>query len=263
MRDFQRLSRREMLLLGGATVGAGAAACVCGGLSALYMLLRDDPEVVVVPYGGEPTAELPEAAGFQIVSREEWGALAPNANARNERGIYSESNPTGWYEYPEPLRDVYKTLVIHHSVISEGDDLATLAAIQELHRVDRQWADVGYHYLIGKTGTIYAGRDIGIRGAHVGGFNTGSAGICLMGDFTQELPTEPQLASTRQLLQWLTDTLAPTHITGHRNFNAETLCPGDNLIPYIAEFADELALEQGTDGYVAPIEGSSWCGCQI
>ena len=45
------------------------------------------------------------------------------------------------------------------------------------------WADVGYHYLVDKDGTIYEGRNIAIRGAHTQGHNTGSAGVCLLGDF--------------------------------------------------------------------------------
>ena len=67
-------------------------------------------------------------------------------------------------------------------------------------------------------------------GAHDTGENLNSLGICLAGDFSQEMPTEPQIASAVRLLadirkRWK---IPVTRIEPHR-WDDETECPGTNL----------------------------------
>lgn len=243
-----KVSRRRMLAL----LASGAGLVGCGGVGGLLWLAnrgrgQDTYEEVIVTATPNPT---PDA--FPVVAREAWGALPANHTAPNENGFYSEDNPEGWRVYPDPLADQYQTVVIHHSVIDEGDDIATLQAIQDLHRNDRGWADVAYHYFVGQTGTVYAGRDVRARGAHVAGFNTGSVGVCLLGDFTQREPAGPQLVAAGDLVAWLARTLALTHIAGHADFNDWTVCPGPNLAKHVQTFATHAGLQVGTDGYIPP-----------
>ncbi|NJL94915.1 MAG: N-acetylmuramoyl-L-alanine amidase [Anaerolineae bacterium] len=169
-----------------------------------------------------------------LIQRAGWNALPLDHTAENENGFFSEANPEGWRTYTEPLAQVYTTAVIHHTVIYEGDDLLTMQEAQRLHQQDRKWADVGYHYLIGKAGAIYEGRSVTVRGVHTAGYNTGTVGVCLMGNFMVDLPTAPQLQALRLVLGWLAQGLQLTHLASHRQFNPETLCPGDNLQPLSA-----------------------------
>jgi len=242
--------------------GGAAAATICtvSGIGAgLYAArrLNEDGDVVaeVAPLATSAANRTNLAKVIErpaIVPRAEWGALAPNYDAENENGFFSDDNPEGWRVYEPDIRDIYKTLVIHHSVIDEDDDIATLLEIQTLHRGDRQWADVAYHFFIGKEGTVYEGRDINARGTHVAGYNTGSIGVCLLGDFMTDLPTDDQLTTVKALGLWLAVRLQLTHIAGHRDFNDFTVCPGDFLVTRFGEIAEATGLTFGTEGYVAP-----------
>lgn len=268
--DFSR--REFMAILAG---GCGAAlACAGGGLGLgglAYFLSqqKDERPVVVVtstPPGQAVVVTPNEASAPLIVARADWGALAPNHEADNEQGFYSPDNPLGWRVYDTDLKQIYTTLVLHHSVIDEGDDIESLLEIQNLHRNDRKWADVGYHYLIGKDGTIYEGRPINVRGAHVAGYNTGSAGVCFIGNFMENLPTDPQIDSGHKLIAWLAEALNLSHLAAHRAFNTDTLCPGDNFMPYFEEFAFRHTLTIGTEGYLAPTPTPSanlCCCCHV
>ena len=222
-----QLSRRQFLgLIGVFGVGAGG---LCGGVTAGGLsLLRPDP----IPTATTPPTIIPSTPRLivekpDIIERANWRAIPPDHNARNERGYYDKlTNPQGWYVYPDFLENSYQTLVIHHSGFYWGTGQATLNEIIRLHVQDRQWADVAYHFLIDKDGTIYEGRDISVRGAHVGGFNTGSVGVCLLGDFRLEAPSQVQLNSTYALNDWLVFRLQLTHLAGHQQFNDWTACPG-------------------------------------
>lgn len=253
MQSKVKLSRRNFLL-GIGVLGSGAAIGACGGLFAANTLLRnqaqaDSPNPTAIPRFQQPS----------IISRSDWGALPPNHNAWGERGFYPD-NWGGWRIYEDDLAAAYQTVVIHHSAFYEEDDLATMLEVQDMHRNRRNWADVAYHFLVGKNGLIYEGRDWHVRGTHVAQYNSGSLGICLLGNFVQESPSEAQLASTLALVNWASERLQLTHIASHRQFNPQTQCPGDNLVPYLEQFAAPTGLTIGTDGYISP-NASASCPC--
>ncbi len=140
--------------------------------------------------------------------------------------------------------------MVHHSALPLSDGPFE---IQKLHRENKGYADVGYHFLIDEHGVIYEGRPINVRGAHTGGFNTGAIGIVLLGNFELIEPTKAQLDSLTDLNYYLTLAYHVTHLAGHQDFQpGETLCPGKNLEPLLPGLAKELPLEFGTAGYVAP-----------
>jgi len=245
-------SRRHLLMMGIAGL-SGILACAGGGIIGFLWVQRRRTlprDIIYVTQTPPPTASLPTP---QIISREQWGALPPNHDARNESGFYDPTeNPEGWRVYDTALSAAYQTVVIHHSVVYSMDDAQTLLEIQDLHRDDRGWADVAYHFFVGKNGAIYRGRDWSVRGTHVGGYNTGSLGVCLLGNFMEEDPTPVQIERAQQLINWLAQQLQLTHLAGHRDFNDETLCPGDNLSRLLDTFADAAGLARGIDGYVPP-----------
>jgi len=124
----------------------------------------------------------------------------------------------------------------------------------------RGYTDIGYHFVIGPDGTIYEGRDIRVRGAHVELKNTGKVGVLLLGDFEPGLgieigpwefripwdhddpgPTALQVQSTTDLIRWLDYQYGIEGVVGHRDVNP-TLCPGANCLPYIPIF-NQIAQE--------------------
>lgn len=260
----KKFSRRE-ILIGMGLVGAATAACACSGsaLLGLWWLNASpsEPASTPIPLSTlQPTQIVPRIAKPPIVSRASWGGLPPNHAARNETGFYSEDNVNGWRIYDGEIQDAYQTVVMHHAAFYEADDLTTLIEIQRVHRDDRGWADVAYHYFVGQNGIIYEGRDLNVRGTHVRAYNTGSLGICLLGNFMSESPTVAQLNSTLSLIKWVSEHLALSHIASHREFNLETQCPGNNLYVYMEQFVEASGLILGTGGYIPPDEASA-CPC--
>ena len=70
-------------------------------------------------------------------------------------------------------------IIIHCTASKEGQEM-TVAQIDKIHRKNG-WAGIGYHFLIHLDGRIEDGRDINKTGAHTGGYNTGTIGICYVG----------------------------------------------------------------------------------
>jgi hypothetical protein len=113
-------------------------------------------------------------------------------------------------------------------------------------RVRAPWADIPYHYFIAHDGGIGEGR----RLAYAGDTNTnydpaGHLLIVLEGNFEEEEPTVAQLESLRAIVleharRWA---VPAERIQSHRDF-ADTLCPGENLYPYLAELC-RLVAEHG------------------
>lgn len=184
------------------------------------------------------------------VTRADWNARAPNHAALNEFGFSSDANPEGWHVYSENLVDIYRTVAVHHS--ASGMRGTTMNTMQNLHMDQRLWADIGYHFGIDRDGTIYTGRDIGVRGASVAGHNTGTIGVVVMGNFNTEQPTAPQVIALQTLVNHLAEAYQLTHVAGHREFNGNTTCPGDRMMHLLDFLAAGAGLRRGTDGYVPP-----------
>ena len=197
---------------------------------------------------GSSQRPTPAPDSLTIIRRSQWGAAQPNLNAPHEHGVYdSVTNPEGWLVYDTPLSQVLNTVVVHHSALSLRDGPRE---IQRLHKQQKGFADIGYHFVIDDVGWIYEGRSIAVRGAHTGGHNTGTLGIVLLGNFENTYPTDAQLKYLKLLARHLADEYAITHLAGHRDFQPdETVCPGKNLEPLLPHIAAELGMEFGTGGY--------------
>jgi hypothetical protein len=188
-----------------------------------------------------------------IVSRADWGARTLNLEAPEEFGLFDEeANSEGVLYYPSDLATVLTTIVVHHSAIPN----ASPVDIQELHMDRRGFADVAYHFLIDTDGVVYEGREIDIRGAHVQGFNTGSVGVVLLGNFNETEPTREQLESLEGLVDYLRYTYEIRYLAGHKDYPDQspdgTECPGDHLVPLLPAMARSLGMKYGIDGYVVP-----------
>ena len=133
------------------------------------------------------------------------------------------------------------TEIIVHCTATRADWWASkrtsekVREIKRWHVQDRGWADIGYHFLIDRDGTIAKGRDITRDGAHVQGRNKGTIGISLFGGhgsaetdkFAQHFTPE-QDAALRRLLAELQATYGKVPVTGHNQYAAKA-CPGFNV----------------------------------
>src|SRR5438874_2124850 len=75
--------------------------------------------------------------------------------------------------------------------------------------VHHGWNDIGYNFLVDKYGQVFEGRyggvDRNVIGAHTLGFNTGTVGVALIGDYTSTKITDAAAKSLEALLAWRLD----------------------------------------------------------
>ncbi len=177
-------------------------------------------------------------------------------------------------DYERVVHEVHN-IIIHHSAGSNTDTnyISVVRNIYIFHTqapdAGRGWSDIGYNYLIAQDGTIFKGRDPdifeqdNIKGAHFCGANTGTMGICVLGNYMDVEPPGEAVLSLNELLTWKTgkDSLDPVGIyphtlnsglfviSGHRD-GCATLCPGDNLYDQLAEIRSEVMTEFTACGYI-------------
>lgn len=87
-------------------------------------------------------------------------------------------------------------IIVHHTAV-----LGDLSA-RDIHtsHLNIGYSGIGYHFVVRKNGAVEAGRPIWAIGAHAFGCNSDSIGICVSGNFDEELPTHYQIESTALLL---------------------------------------------------------------
>jgi flagellar hook assembly protein FlgD len=106
-----------------------------------------------------------------------------------------------------------KLAIVHHTAGSNDYTRAQAAAIVrgiELYHVEANgWNDIGYNFLVDRFGTIYEGRGGGIErnviGAHALGFNSGTVGVALIGNFEHAVPPKAMRDALVRLLAWRLD----------------------------------------------------------
>jgi hypothetical protein len=162
--------------------------------------------------------------------------------------------------------------VVHHTAgtnnYTRAQSAAIVRGIEIYHVKGNGWRDIGYNFLVDKYGQVFEGRAGGIDkpviGAHAMGFNNGSVGVSLIGDYSSVRPSAAAVSALERLLAWKLDlahvdplsTLTwkssgnprfaagvPVFlraISGHRD-TGFTDCPGNALyalLPTIAKKAD-------------------------
>ena len=115
-------------------------------------------------------------------------------------------------------------IILHHTASMSGD----VYSIHQDH-LKRNWAGIGYHYLILPNGTIQEGRPIKYVGSHCAGNNTSSIGIALLGDFTKVQPTKEQLGAAKYLIEKLKKEVPSIYRVLNHNDLYATKCPVVNL----------------------------------
>jgi hypothetical protein len=183
------------------------------------------------------------ATPFPYVSREDWGA--------------SSCVPR-----EAPSYGTVQAVQVHHTVslndYTPEEAPQIVLAICRYHRNSNGWNDIGYNALVDKYGTLYEGRagglDQAVIGAHAQGFNSQTAGIANIGDYTSVGASQESLAATASYIRWklgvhgqpLSGPVTLTsaggsesryaagsrvtlqRVSGHRD-TGRTACPGDAL----------------------------------
>ena len=119
-------------------------------------------------------------------------------------------------------RSVTKYIILHHSTIN-GD-------AQSIHKshIQNGWAGIGYHFYVRKDGSIYRGRPIDKVGAHTTNYNSVSIGVCVEGNFENEIMPVEQKRATTELVSYLNNLYPNAEVKKHKDFN-NTACPGKNF----------------------------------
>ncbi|MCJ7436755.1 MAG: peptidoglycan recognition protein, partial [Acidimicrobiia bacterium] len=217
--------------------------------------------LVLVACGPPPQAAAPPGNGPTqppITSRAAWGA----------RGFSCAGGPQS--------APSLKFAVVHHTAgpnnYNPGDTPSILRGIQAYHMDTLGYCDIAYNFLIDQYGQIFEGRAGGITnpiiGGHAGGFNTSSAGVSLVGDYTGSTPPAAEWNSLVSLLAWRlrlagvnpaagfsavtgsspcncmnwapgTPVSFPSAIVGHRDVD-KTSCPGNSFYPQLQTLRDQV-----------------------
>jgi len=160
---------------------------------------------------------------------------APQIPAPRPDVIRPERVATSWHPPHGIDRSKWEYIVVHHSATSRGG----ASAFDRYHRQVNQWDELGYHFVIGNGSDTGDGQiEVGSRwtkqkwGAHckVPGnhYNEHGIGICLVGDFELDAPSDAQMASLSRLVAFLMSEcgIPPDHVVGHGSVTGKTACPG-------------------------------------
>src|SRR3954469_171690 len=212
-----------------------------------------------------PARRLQIASSPQIVARSGWNA--------------DEEIRRGQPRYAAAVRFA----IVHHTAGSNSYTAAQSPAIVkgiELYHVKANgWNDIGYNFLVDRFGTVYEGRYGGIGrnvvGAHAEGFNTGSVGVAVLGEYSSLAVAAKARESLANLLAWRLDLAhvdpATTQsfisggnarfpgglpvflrtVSGHRD-TGFTDCPGTALYNLLTGLAGEIA-KTGLPKLYAPL----------
>jgi hypothetical protein len=185
--------------------------------------------------------------------------------------------------------DTLRMAFVHHTAGTNDygplEAPAIVRGIEVYHVEGNGWNDIGYNALVDRFGTVYEGRyggiDRNVVGAHAKGFNTGSFGLAVIGDFTRVDPPAAAVDALVRTLAWRLDlghvdplSMVSMISSGNERFNAGipvllraisghrdtglTECPGTRLyamLPSIAKRVAALGLPKLYAPLAAPDEG--------
>lgn len=210
--------------------------------------------------------EAPANGGGLATAAAGAAAAQPEIQPRSSytSGGWKYSNP-GCSNGPTTASGGIKFAVVHHTVNSNtyaaSDVPALLSSIYTYHTGTNRWCDTGYNFIVDRFGRTWEGRSGGITKAivdgHAQGFNTGSVGVSLLGQFepgaspTAATPSDAMVSAASKVIGWKlglygidpTGTVTVTsggsnkypagtvvklnRVIGHRDVG-QTACPGGN-----------------------------------
>jgi hypothetical protein len=114
---------------------------------------------------------------------------------------------------PPSYADGVHLAIVHHTAgsnsYSASQSASIVRAIMIYHVQGNGWNDIGYNFLVDKYGQVFEGRYGGITrpviGAHAMGFNAGSVGVAVLGNYGSTPIPQAAKAALVSLLAWRLD----------------------------------------------------------
>jgi hypothetical protein len=197
-----------------------------------------------------------------MMSRAQWGA-DESIRGRN----------AGCNLVPDYASEV-RFAIVHHTVSSNtytpAESAALVRGIYEFHVRTNGWCDIAYNFLVDRYGQTFEGRYGGVRqpviGGHAGGFNSGSSGVAVIGEFDTAAVPQATYDALRRVLAFILSNygieargstweitgahpsarppdgaqIEVPNIEGHRDTN-HTACPGQHLYALLPQLRRDVA----------------------
>jgi len=125
-------------------------------------------------------------------------------------------------------------IIIHHSLTKDSQTVSW-NAIKKYHTLVLGWDDIGYHYGIEKVNNEYLcmiGRPLTMPGAHTRSMNDISVGVCCVGDYDLEIPTDEILWElSHRIIKPLMHIfcIPKNNVKPHRIYSRYKTCPGNKF----------------------------------
>lgn len=115
------------------------------------------------------------------------------------------------------------SIVVHCSDSPDDMDIGA-DEIRRWHVEERRFTDIGYHFVLKRSGKVELGRHLATQGAHCHGHNKLSIGICWVG---RDDCTGAQWRALVKLCRGLMGRygLKPDQIHGHGELDPKKTCP--------------------------------------
>ncbi len=252
--ELHAASRRSFLaLVGGVATTFALAACGSTSVTRLPAPEWNDlaaPTTTIAKAPSAATAKPTAVTANHPAVKPLGEAILPNQAAlpwAKSRALWAKAPPD--YADLNPMLPI-TAITVHHDGLDDviyATDTRTMAARIEHYRVGHRgkgWADIGYHLVIDRAGTLWQGRSIRYQGAHVKNHNEGNIGVLVMGNFERQQPTAEQMKTLERVLRELKRTykVQTKGVYTHREWpDAETACPGKNLQPKVTALRTRLA----------------------
>lgn len=122
-------------------------------------------------------------------------------------------------------------ICIHHSLTKDSKSLS-LAAIEKYHVDTNGWEAIGYHVvveMVGEEARVMSARSSAYQGAHEPKLNATHLGLCIVGNFDQDVPNKALFdAAVRGCvaLMVIHPRIRLLDIAFHNDYSTKS-CPGD------------------------------------
>jgi hypothetical protein len=155
-----------------------------------------------------PAPAKPARATSTVLPRSGWGA---------DENVRFNGTTLVW----PPVFQTVQKIAVHHTAGANGETgeaaKATIRSMYHYHAVTQGWGDIGYNFLIDAAGVVYKGRSTsttttdtdttgenaaaqGVTAGHAYGYNSGSVGIALLGNFVSVAASDDADLALKNLL---------------------------------------------------------------
>jgi hypothetical protein len=182
------------------------------------LVLQEDlsGKVVLLPVGAELLAlrrenEQAKARIADLQQQLAGSGLASGA-AVGVAVLHAQPEPPHWLDiaaslpkhaakqYAQRNTSDVRYLVISHSGISGSVQPDTIARFHVDHV---QWPGIGFHFYIDDQGRLFKTNELTTTSFHVARWDPVSIGICVGGNFDEQIPAPEQIETTARLAAWL------------------------------------------------------------